>query len=119
MLIILGILLSGLLYAIMAGVTYGYAKHCWPSHRIIYGEMDDTDRRVIVPIIWPVYWLFIWPVVKVSDVTFSRIESHAAKQIARNKVRIADLQATRAELEHSNEELESAEVELEQELARK
>ncbi len=69
-----------------------------------------------MPLIWPIYWAFIWPVVKVNELTFSTIEKHAAKQIAKNKVRVADLQATRAELEHSNEELEAAEVELEKEL---
>lgn len=116
MLIVLAILLCGLTYALVAAATHGYAKHRWPSERSIYGEMDDNDKRTVVPLIWPIYWIFIWPVVKVNELTFSSIEKHAARQIAKNKVRIETLQAARAEVEASNKELEEAEVELEKEV---
>ena len=118
MFIFLAILFGVISYIVGAGATHGYAKHRWPSESSHYGEMDDNDRRLTVAILWPFYWTFIWPFTKVNEVTFSNIEKAAAKQVARNKVRIADLQATREQVEASNAELEQAEVELEKEIGK-
>jgi hypothetical protein len=80
--------------------------------------MDDNERRILVTVLWPFYWTFIWPFTKINDITFSNIEKRAGHQVARNKSRIADLQATRAQVEASNAELEQAEAELEKEIAK-
>ena len=74
--------------------------------------------RDFATILWPLYWIFVWPFTKTKEVTLSHIEKEAALQVARNKTRVADLQATRAQLEHSNEELEQAEIELEKEIGK-
>jgi hypothetical protein len=129
MFIFLGILFSILFLIVGAAATHGYAKHRWPSDTISscsirrcpqhsYSGTDDEDRRLLATWLWPFYWTFIWPFTKVNEITFSNIEKHAAKQIARNKVRIADLQATKAQVEASNAELEQSEVELEKELGK-
>src|SRR5271155_4248797 len=115
---VLGALLIVFFYAIIAGATHGYALHRWPNQETYYGEMDDNERRVLVTIFWPVYWAFIYPFNKIDEVTFSNIEKRAATQLARNRVRIEDLSATRAQVEASNAELEQAEVELEKEIAK-
>ena len=118
MFIFLGILFSILFLIVGAAATHGYAKHRWPSDQHSYPGTDDEDRRLLATWLWPFYWTFIWPFTKVNEITFSNIEKHAAKQIARNKVRIADLQATKAQVEASNAELEQSEVELEKELGK-
>lgn len=117
-------------YLVVAGITHGYAKHRWPPEIVrrqhyIQGNgwqwQDDDDNsanRVCSTIFWPFYWTFIWPFTKANEMTFDQAEKHAAKQIARNKVRIADLHATREELAKSNAELEAAEVEVEKEMAK-
>lgn len=115
-------------YLVVSGVTHGYAKHRWPpkiERRQVYVDYkyewrdqdDNSASRVLSTLFWPFYWTFIWPFTKANEVTFSRIEKLAAQQVAKNKVRIADLAATRAEVEKSNAELEQAEVELEKEIA--
>ena len=119
-LIVLSVVVS---YLVMIGITYGYGKHRWPPlmvKRWSYKDAEDDNefQRVIAAVFWPFYWTFIWPVTKASEVTFDQVEKHAAKQIARNKVRIADLHATREELAKSNAELEEAELELEKETAK-
>lgn len=116
--IILSIIFTIFLYVIGAGATHGYAKHRWPSNVTHYGYMDDIDKRGTVTAFWPFYWLFIWPCVKVSETTFSHIEKQAAHQLAKNKVRIEDLCATRVQVEASNAELEQAEIELEKEISK-
>lgn len=128
MFIFLGILLGIVLYIVGAGATHGYAKHRWPPllvKRDVYvtGEGwkgivqdDNSEKRGFSTFFWPFYWIFIWPFTKVNEVTFTRIEKQAALQVARNKARVADLQATREQLAASNTELEQAEVELEKEL---
>ena len=118
MFIFLTILFCVISFIVGAGATHGYAKHRWPSNIKNYSDTDDSDRRTMATIFWPGYWIFVWPFTKVNEVTFSNIEKHAAKQIARNKVRVADLQATRVELEKSNAELEAAEVEVEKEMGK-
>lgn len=106
------------LYVLVAGATHGYAKHRWPSQECHYGNMNDDERRALVTGFWPIYWIFIWPFVKIEEVTFSNIEKHAAARIAKNRVRIADLAATRVQVEASNAELQQSEMELEKELAK-
>lgn len=117
-------------YLVVAGVTHGYAKHRWPIKMIrrqVYQQYsgyvwEDHDEngasRVLSTIFWPFYWTFIWPFTKANEVTFERVEKHAAVQIAKNKVRIADLRATREQLAASNAEMEAAEVEVEKEMAK-
>lgn len=119
-----------ILYLVAAGATHGYAKHRWPPKivkRQVYvqnsgyqwkDQDDNSDSRITSTILWPFYWIFIWPFTKANEITFSNIEKHAARQVAHNKARIADLRATRKELEDSNAELEQAEVELEQEIVK-
>jgi hypothetical protein len=121
-------LLSVITYIVMAGVTHGYAKHRWPpkiEKRQVYingsgwkwqDQDDNSEKRGFATILWPGYWIFVYPFTKANEVTFSRIEKEAATQIARNKARIEDLQATRAQVEASNAELEQAELELEKEV---
>ena len=121
MLIFLGILTIIILivfYVVMAGATHGYAKHRWPSPETHYSGPDDSDRRMAATILWPFYWMFIWPFTKVNELTFSGIEKDAAKQVAKNKTRVADLHATREQVAASNAELENAELELEKEIAK-
>lgn len=118
MFIFLIILFSIILYIVGAGATHGYAKHRWPSEVYRYNGIDDSDRRMWATILWPGYWVFIWPFTKTNEVTFSRIEKEAALEIARKKARVEILRATRAELEAANEELERAEVEVEKEVAK-
>ena len=121
MLIFLGILLGVVSYIVGAGATHGYAKHRWPVKMVhrYYSEVDDNESiRAAASILWPLYWVFIWPFTKMNEVTFSHIEKEAALHIARNKIRIADLQATREQLTASNAELEAAEVEVEKEMAK-
>jgi hypothetical protein len=118
MFIFLTIVFLVVFYIMGAGITYGYGKHRWPSTYYDRNNTDDNDRRAAAAWFWPFYWTFIWTFHKAKEVTFSRIEKVAAQQVARNKVRIADLHATRAEVEKSNAELEQAEVELEKEIAK-
>jgi hypothetical protein len=118
MFIFLGILLGVILYIVGAGATHGYAKYRWPSAVFHYGSMDDSDKRIAASVLWPFYWTFIWSFTKVNEITFSRIEKEAAMQIAKNKTRVADLEATRVQVEASNAELEQAEVELEKEIGK-
>lgn len=118
MFIFLSILLGVITYIVGAGATHGYAKHRWPSPETRYSGPDDQDRRVAASIFWPFYWMFIWPFTKVNEVTFSNIEKHAAREIARKKSRIEDLHATRAELEAAQAELEKAELEVEKEVSK-
>jgi hypothetical protein len=117
-------------YIVGAGVTSGYAKHRWPKKMVVrtryyqYGgsyqadEDENGGNRVAATLLWPFYWTFVWPFTKSGEITFSNIEKHAAKQIAQNKVRIADLYATRDQLAASNAELAAAEVEVEKEVAK-
>lgn len=117
-------------YLVLAGITHGYAKHRWPKkmeRRQVYVQYSgyqwqDYDengaKRICATIFWPFYWSFIWPFTKANEVTFERVEKHAAVQIAKNKVRIADLRATREQLAASNAEMEAAEVEVEREMAK-
>lgn len=110
-------------YIVIAGATHGYGKHRWPPSMVkrwSYRDAEDENefQRVIASIFWPIYWTFVWPVTKASEVTFDRVEKHAAIRIAKNKVRIEDLHATRKELAKSNAELEEAELELEKETAK-
>lgn len=108
-------------YIVIAGATHGYGKHRWPPSMVRrYSGLEDENefQRVIASIFWPIYWTFVWPVTKASEVTFDRVEKHAAMLIAKNKVRIEDLHATRKELAKSNAELEEAELELEKETAK-
>lgn len=114
-------------YLVVAGVTHGYAKHRWPpkmdrrwsSDAQGYVDVDDNNAsRVCATIFWPFYWTFIWPFTKANELTFDRVEKHAARLIAKNKVRIEDLHATREALAKSNAELEEAELELEKETAK-
>lgn len=119
-------LLSVVFYLVIAGATHGYAKHRWPKQivkrRDAYYREYDADKnepnRGFATVFWPFYWTFVWPFTKINEVTFSHIEKKAAVQIGKNKVRIADIHATRAELEKSNSELEQAEIELENEMAK-
>lgn len=118
MFIFLHIVFWVVFYIVGAGVTYGYGKHRWPSTVYDRYNTDDSDRRAWAAWLWPFYWTFIWTFTKAKEVTFSRIEKRAAQQVARNKLRIADLHATRVQVEASNAELEQAEVELEKEIAK-
>jgi hypothetical protein len=121
------IILSIIIYLIAAGATYGYAKYRWPEkikqvkeyHYIGYSYIDIDENkniRIACTVCWPLYWIFIWPFIKTNEVTFSHIQSSAAKLVAQNKARIEDLQATRAQVEASNAELAQAELELEKEV---
>lgn len=125
----LSILFGIIFYIVGAGATHGYAKHRWPPkivRRQVYTDSgwqwrdqdDNSGERVSSTIFWPGYWVFIWPFTKTNEVTFSHIEKQAALQVAKNKTRVADLQATRAQLAESNAELEQAEVELEREIGK-
>ena len=117
-------------YISIAGITHGYAKHRWPpkiERRQVkvdgwnyeWRDVDDNDgNRVAATILWPFYWVFIWPFTKLNEVTFSSIEKNAGAEVAKNKVRIAELRATRDQLAASNAELENAEAELEKEIAK-
>lgn len=118
MFIFLNIVFWIVFYIVGAGVTYGYGKHRWPSNVYDRYNTDDSDRRAWAAWLWPFYWTFIWTFTKAKEVTFTRIEKHAAVQIAKNKVRIADLRATRDQLAASNAEMEQAEVEVEKEMAK-
>ncbi len=113
-------------YIVLAGTTHGYAKHRWPEELVReyqgYGNYANVDKhrfkKFFCTVLWPFYWTFVWPFTKANEVTFDRVEKHAARLIAKNKVRIADLHATREELAKSNAELEEAELELEKETAK-
>ncbi len=117
-------------YLVLAGVTHGYAKHRWPPkivRRQVYvsgngwqwqDQDDNSSYRGFSTVFWPFYWTFVWTFTKANEMTFDRVERHAARLIAKNKVRIADLHATREELAASNAELEQAEVEVEKEMAK-
>ena len=117
-------------YLVLAGMTHGYAKHRWPvkmNRRQVYEQYvghvwrdydENGFERNASTIFWPFYWTFIWPFTKANEITFDRVEKNAAVQIAKNKVRIADLHATREQLAASNAELEAAEVEVEKEMAK-
>lgn len=126
MFIFLTILFSIVTYLILAGATHGYAKHRWPKHMVKrrdeYGTQYDSDEnegnRLGATILWPFYWVFVWPFTKVNEVTFSNIEKRAGHKVTLNKARIAELRATREQLEASNEELEAAEADLDKEIAR-
>lgn len=130
MFIFLTIVLCVVAYLVMAGITHGYAKHRWPPEIVrrqrytegsgwhTVDEDDNSTNRGCATVFWPFYWTFIWPFTKANEVTFDQVEKHAAKQIAKNKVRIADLHATREELAKSNAEMAAAEVEVEKEMAR-
>src|ERR1700728_3187178 len=108
-------------YLIAAGITNGYAKHRWPKKMVVkkryyqYGgaynsdEDENAGSRISATIFLPFYWTFILPFTKSGELTFSNIEKSAAKQMAHNRVRIADLYATRDQLAASNAELEAAE----------
>ena len=127
---LLGIVLVIVTYIVGAGATHGYAKHRWPPkivRRQVYvtgsgwqwqDQDDNSADRVSATVFWPGYWIFIWPFTKVNEVTFTHIEKEAALQVAKNKARIADLHATRAQVAESNAELEAAEVELEKEIGK-
>lgn len=115
--------LGVILYIVGAGATHGYGKHRWPADKkwsYYYNNYTDSNSgyRIWAAFFWPFYWAFIWPFTKINEVTFSHVEKSAAHQVAQNKIRIADLQATKAELEASNAELETAELELEKEMAK-
>lgn len=125
MFIFLSILFFIVTYIVGAGATYGYAKYRWPfkgkrewnPYVGAYQEIDENkDTKAAAAILWPFYWMFIWPFTKTNEVTFSHIEKNVALQVAKNKARVADLHATRVELEASNQEVEAAEVELEKEI---
>lgn len=118
MFIFLCILFGVVTYIVGAGVTHGYAKHRWPSQEQHYSRTDDSDRRAWAAWLWPFYWVFIWPFTKSNEVTFTHIEKNAALEIARKKARVADLRATREQLQAANAELEQAEVEVEKEMAK-
>lgn len=127
MFIFLTIVLCVVSYLVVAGVTHGYAKHRWPPKPIrrwssdVSGYVDadeNSANRVCATIFWPFYWTFIWPFTKANEMTFDQVEKHAARLIAKNRVRIEDLHATREELAKSNAELEAAELELEKETAK-
>lgn len=117
-------------YISIAGITHGYAKHRWPP-KIVRRQVvvdgwkhewrdldDNSTNRFTSTLFWPFYWLFIWPFTKMNEVTFSSIEKSAGAEVAKNKVRIAELRATRDQLAASNAELETAEAELEKEIAK-
>lgn len=126
----LTILFGAALYLVVAGATHGYAKHRWPPkmyRKQVYisgsgWEWRDYDEnsneRFFSTTFWPFYWVFIWPFTKMNEVTFSKIEKSVGAEIAKNKVRTADLRATREQLQASNEELERAEAELDKEIAK-
>lgn len=118
MFIFLMILLGIVTYIVGAGATHGYAKHRWPSECRNYSGPDDNERRIWATVLWPGYWVFVWPFTKVNEVTFSQIEKNVALEIARKKSRIEDLHATRAELQKVHAELEEAEVAVEKEMAK-
>lgn len=120
MFIFLIILFSVITYIVAAGATHGYAKHRWPPKMGgIYRDRDENEEtRLWATALWPFYWSFVWPFTKTNELTFTHIEKDAARQVAKNKARVADLQATRAQLEASNAELEQAEVELEREIGK-
>lgn len=129
MFIFLSIVFSIVFYIAMAGVTRGYANHRWPPNVIrrqvlvdYRWEWQDYDtnsgNRDMATILWPFYWIFIWPFTKMNEITFSKIEKNAGAEVAKNKVRIAELRATRDQLAASNAELEKAEEELEKEIAK-
>ena len=118
MLIFLYILFSIVIYIVCAGATYGYGKYRWSSSLKDIYRTDDSDRRTAAAFFWPFYWMFIWPFIKTKDVTFSYVEKSASLHIAKNKIRIADLNATRKYVIASNAELEQAELELEKEIAK-
>lgn len=118
MTIFLCILFGIIAYIVGAGITHGYAKHRWPSEITHYSSTDDSDRRAAASILWPFYWMFIWPFTKTNEVTFSQIEKSAALEIARKKSRVEVLRATRDELAAATAELEKAEVEVEKEMAK-
>lgn len=115
-----------ILYIVGAGATHGYAKHRWPEKLVSvcqgwgsYANLDENRfRKFFCTILWLFYWIFVWPFTKTNETTFSHIEKRAALQMAKNKKRIADLHATRAQIEASNAELANAEVELEREMGR-
>lgn len=119
MFIFLSILFGVVSYIVLAGATHGYAKHRWPPKTDNYYKRDENEEtRLWATFLWPGYWIFVWPFTKTNEITFTHIEKEAGKQIAHNKARIADLQATREQLEASNAELEAAEVEVEKEMAK-
>lgn len=104
-------------YLVGAGATHGYAEHRWPPNGDWRIEKSRGEARFFASFLWPFYWIFIWSLTKANEVTFSIIEKRAGKQMAKNKIRIADLRATREEIARSNAELEKAEAELESEIA--
>ena len=120
MLIFLSIVFGIVTYIVGAGATHGYAKHRWPdeSDSTYYNRNSDPEKIIWATVLWPGYWIFIWPFTKTNEVTFSQIEKGAALEIARKKARVEVLRATRAELQAANEELERAEVEVEKEVAK-
>lgn len=113
------------LYIVGAGITYGYGKHRWPkkmvSVRRYYTDVQEDENsptRVVASIFWPSYWVFIWPFTFANEITFSNIEKQAGHRVAANKLRIADLRATKEQLAASNAELEEAEASLDKEIAK-
>ena len=118
-------------YLVVAGATHGYAKHRWPpkivrrqlfvqGFGLQWQEQDDSStNRTFATVFWPFYWIFVWTFTKVNEITFDTIEKRAGHQLAMNQARIADLRATREQLEASNAELEAAEADLDREIAKK
>ena len=126
MFICITMMLCTILYLIAAGATHGYAKFRWPESIVqrydryyhVYDADEHLPNRVAATILWPLYWILVWPFTKVNEVTFSNITHRASEKIVKNKARIADLQTTKKQVEASNSELEQAELELEKEMAR-
>src|ERR1700722_18047273 len=102
MFIFFTILFGIIIFIVGAGATHGYAQHRWPTYDSHYDSIDDPEKRALATIFWPFYWIFIWPFTKVNEVILSNIEKSAAQQIVRNKARVSDLHATRAQVEASN-----------------
>lgn len=114
------IIISIIIYLIGIGITHGYGKHRWPEKITgYYAEDRNAFPRIFASIFFPFYWLFIYPVSKANELTFNYVEKKAARQVQKNKIRVADLHSTRSELEISNAELEKAQLELEEELGKK
>jgi hypothetical protein len=120
------IVLLVICYLVGAGITNGYGSHRWPPKMVrrsdgwgqLYEYNANESPKFWATLLWPFYWVFIWPCIKSKEITFSNMEKHAARQIAQNRIRIGDLHATREQLAASNAELEAAEVELDKAIAR-
>jgi hypothetical protein len=119
MTIFFSILFGIIIYIVGSGATHGYGQHRWPI-KMVRGYYETVDEngatRTSAAVLWPFYWIFVWPFTKTNETVFDHIEKEAALQVAKNKSRIEDIRATREQLEASNKELEDAQVSLEKEL---